>query len=275
MNNIVNMMSVDVEDYFQVSAFAKRISRDDWDSIPCRVDRSTHRVLDLFAKYDAKATFFTLAWVAERFPELVRRIVDEGHELASHGYDHQRVTDLSPDQFRDDLKKSTDILEQIGGVKLKGYRAPSYSIVEENLWAHDVLTECGFIYSSSIYPVKHDHYGIPDAPRFRYQAENGSLTEFPISTVNKFGRNLPGGGGGFFRLYPYALSKWAINTINQQDQQAAIFYFHPWEIDAQQPRQDNIPLKTRFRHYLNLDKTEARLQRLLQDFNWQRMDAFV
>lgn len=271
MDNIINMMSVDVEDYFQVSAFEKIISRKDWDNFPCRVSDNTHRVLDLFSRYDTKATFFTLAWVAERFPELIKRIVDEGHELASHGYDHRRITDLTPAQFREDLIKSTDILEQVGGVKLKGYRAPSYSIMEHNLWAHEILAECGFVYSSSVYPVKHDHYGIPDAPRFRYQTENRSLTEFPISTVRKFGKNIPGGGGGFFRLYPYLLSKWAIDTINEQDKEAAIFYFHPWEIDPRQPHQNNLSLKTEFRHYLNLGRMESRLCRLLQDFKWETM----
>lgn len=264
-----------MEDYFQVSAFEKRISRDDWDKLPCRVAQNTHRVLDLFAEHNTKATFFVLGWVAERYPEIVRRIVEEGHELASHGYNHQRITDLTPEEFRADLNKSSDILEQTGGVKLKGYRAPSYSIVESNLWAHEILAECGFIYSSSVYPIKHDHYGIPDAPRFKYETATRGLIEFPISTVKKFGHNFPAGGGGFFRLYPYAVSKWAINTLNLEDNAASIFYFHPWEIDPDQPRQTNIPLKTRFRHYLNLNRSETRLQKLLQDFQWVRMDSMI
>lgn len=271
MKKIVNMMSVDVEDYFQVSAFEKRISRDDWDRLPCRVAQNTHHVLDLFSEFDVKSTFFVLGWVAERYPEIVRRIVDEGHELASHGYDHRRVTDLSPEEFRKDIIKSSAILEQIGGVKLKGYRAPSYSIVESNLWAHEILSECGFVYSSSVYPIKHDHYGIPDAPRFKYRTTSPDLIEFPISTVRRFGRNFPAGGGGFFRLYPYAISKLAINTLHRKDGKASIFYFHPWELDSDQPKISGIPLKTRFRHYLNLDKTEDKLKHLLRDFEWNTM----
>jgi len=275
MKKHTNMMSVDVEDYFQVSAFEKNISRDNWDKLPCRVAENTNRVLDLFAENNAKATFFVLGWVAERYPEIVRRIVNEGHELASHGYGHRRVTDLTPDEFRSDLIKSSAILEDIGGVKLKGYRAPSYSIVSENLWAHDILAECGFVYSSSVYPIKHDHYGIPDAPCFKYETAAPGLIEFPISTVKKFGRNIPAGGGGFFRLYPYGVSKWAINTLNRVDGEQSIFYFHPWEIDPEQPRQNNLPLKTRFRHYLNLNRAESRLKKLLRDFNWVRMDSFI
>lgn len=273
MDTITNMMTVDVEDYFQVSAFENRISRGDWDQLPCRVARNTHRVLDLFAQHDAKATFFTLAWVAERYPDIVRRIVDEGHELASHGYDHKRITNLTPEEFRADLVKSRDILEQIGGVKLKGYRAPSYSIVQTNIWAHEILAECGFIYSSSVYPIKHDHYGIPDAPRFKYQTAARGLVEFPISTVRIFGRNYPAGGGGFFRLYPYTISKWVINSLHRKDGKPSIFYFHPWELDPDQPKISGIPFKTRFRHYLKLDKTEDRIKRLLQDFEWNTMDS--
>ena len=269
------MMTVDVEDYFQVSAFEKIISRDNWNECQYRVEKNTYKILELFSKYEAKATFFVLGWVAERSPGLIKAIVEQGHELASHGYSHKRVTDLTPEEFRADLVKSSDILEQTGSVKLKGYRAPSYSIVESNLWAHEILAECGFVYSSSVYPIKHDHYGIPDAPRFKYETAAPGLIEFPISTIKKFGRNFPAGGGGFFRLYPYAVSKWAINTLNREDGAASIFYFHPWEIDPGQPAQENIPLKTRFRHYLNLDKTEKRLEKLLQDFQWVRMDSML
>jgi polysaccharide deacetylase family protein (PEP-CTERM system associated) len=275
MAKITNIMTVDVEDYFQVSAFERHISRDDWNNLPCRVAQNTNRILDLFAENRTKATFFTLGWVAERYPELIRRIVEEGHELASHGYDHRRVTDLTPEEFRQDLIKSSNILEQIGGVKLKGYRAPSYSIVKSNQWAHDILAECGFIYSSSVYPVKHDHYGIPDAPRFKYEVENIELTEFPITTIRRFGKNYPAGGGGFFRLYPYWLTQYAINQVNQQDSHAAIFYFHPWEIDPDQPKIAGLSLKTRFRHYLNLKRTEKRLKRLLNDYSWGRMDEKI
>lgn len=268
-------MTVDVEDFFQVSAFENVIPRENWDKYQLRVEKNTQRILELFSKYEAKATFFVLGWVAERSPNLVREIVEQGHELASHGYDHKRVTNLSPAEFKSDILKSKDILEQLGGVTVNGYRAPSYSIVADNLWAHEVLAECGYQYSSSIYPIKHDLYGIPDAPRFRYRSGAEDLIEFPISTIKKFGRNFPCGGGGFFRLYPYALSKWAINTVNRVDKEACIFYFHPWELDPDQPPQENLPLKTRFRHYLNLDKTEKRLEKLLQDFQWVSMDSLM
>ena len=275
MDGIKNIMTVDVEDYFQVSAFEKTIDRTDWDHIQCRVKDNTLKILDLFEKYNTKATFFCLAWVAERYPELIRRIVDDGHELASHGYDHKRVTNMTRCEFESDVIKSKKILEGISGVQIKGYRAPSYSITKDNLWVHDVLAENGFKYSSSIYPVKHDLYGIPDAPRFKYETEAQNLVEFPITTVRKFGRNLPVGGGGFFRLYPYALSKWAIDNVNHEDKKPSIFYFHPWEIDKEQPVQKGIPLKTRFRHYLNLDKTQNRLERLMTDFQWVSMDNYI
>lgn len=266
-------MTVDVEDYFQVSAFENIINRDEWDNLECRVKGNTLKIIELFDKYNVKATFFMLAWVAERYPELVREIVDKGHELANHGYDHKRITNFNRVQFKEDLVKSKNILEDISGVEIKGYRAPSYSISADNLWAHEVLAECGFQYSSSVYPVKHDLYGIPNAPRFKYKAGTSNLLEFPITTVRKFGHNYPCGGGGFFRLYPYMLSKWAIDTVNQDDKEACIFYFHPWEIDKDQPRQENLPLKTRFRHYLNLNGMENKLARLLKDFHWVRMDS--
>ncbi len=271
-NMMSNAMSVDVEDYFQVSAFENNIERSQWDSLPHRVAKNTHTILDLFAKHHTHATFFVLAWVAERYPELVTRIVSEGHELASHGYGHQRATQQSRAEFKEDITKAKQILEDLGGVAIKGYRAPSYSINKSNLWVHDELLESGHRYSSSVYPVKHDLYGIPDAPRFAYQCENG-LLEIPITTSTFMGKNLPGGGGGFFRLYPYALSRWLIQRVNSQDKQATIFYFHPWEIDPDQPRQKNVSFKSHFRHYLNLNKTEKRLNHLLADFNWQRMDT--
>ena len=268
---IHNAMTVDVEDYFQVSAFEKYISRSDWDNVECRVEKNTNLILDMFASADVKATFFMLGWVAERYPELIQRIVREGHELASHGYGHERATQQSRSEFKDDIVKAKKILEDIGGVEIKGYRAPSYSINKNNLWVHDELLETGHQYSSSVYPVKHDLYGIPDAPRFAYHCKNG-LLEIPITTTQLAGRNLPAGGGGFFRLYPYALSKWNIHRVNQKDKQSAIFYFHPWEIDPDQPKQYNAGFKSRFRHYLNLHKTKNRLKCLLTDFNWERMD---
>lgn len=269
---ITNALTVDVEDYFQVSAFENVIKRNDWDKLPVRVESNTNRVLDLFAKQEVKATFFTLGWVAERYPNIVKRIVEDGHELASHGYSHKRVTDLTPEQFYQEVSASKKLLEDISGVEVKGYRAPSYSISESTLWAMDLLLKAGYLYSSSIYPVKHDLYGMPNAPRFKHSYCSGGLTEIPITTVRMIGRTFPGGGGGFFRLYPYPLSRWLIRRVNNVDQQPGIFYFHPWEIDDKQPRQKQASLKSRFRHYLNLSKTEARLTRLLNDFSWGRMD---
>ncbi|MCD2451843.1 DUF3473 domain-containing protein [Methylicorpusculum oleiharenae] len=268
----VNAMTVDVEDYFQVSAFEKYINRSDWDSLPQRVSQNTHRILDLFAEHNIHATFFTLGWVAERNPDLIRRIIKEGHELACHGYAHQRVTDQTPTQFSTDIIKAKNLLEDLGGQPVNGYRAPSYSIGAKNLWAHDILNEAGFLYSSSVYPVKHDLYGMPDAPRYLYQPlESSDFKEIPITTVRIGNKNFPCGGGGFFRFYPYAFSKWAFKVINHKEQQSGIFYFHPWEIDPDQPRQKGINLKSRFRHYLNLDKMEHRIIRLLTDFKWDTM----
>ena len=268
-----NAMTVDVEDYFQVSAFEKHIDRADWDRLPHRVEQNTHRILDLFNEHDVKATFFTLGWVAERYPDLIKRMVNEGHELASHGYSHVRVTQQTPAEFRADVIKTKMLLEDLSGVVIKGYRAASYSINESNMWALKILEETGHLYSSSIYPVKHDLYGVPDAPRFSFRPHGDSgILEIPITTIELFGKKLPCGGGGFFRLYPYPFSRWAINRINQQDGQPGIFYFHPWEIDVAQPQQRNIGMKTRFRHYLNLGKMHNRLSRLLHDFAWDRMD---
>lgn len=269
---MINAMSVDVEDYFQVSAFESHIDRSQWDSLPHRVEQNTQLILDIFDQHRVKATFFTLGWVAERYPQLIRRIVDDGHELASHGYQHTRVTEQTPEQFRQDLRISKQILEDLGGQPIVGYRAASYSIGAQNLWALQILEEEGFHYSSSIYPVKHDLYGMPDAPRFAFRPGNAPrLLEIPITTLNVLGRNMPCGGGGFFRLYPYQFSKWAYRYINANEKQPGIFYFHPWEIDPEQPRQQNLSFKTRFRHYLNLGRTQNRLSHLLDDFAWDTM----
>lgn len=269
----VNAMTVDVEDYFQVSAFEPYVTKQQWDNLPHRVVRNTHRILDLFDENNIKATFFTLGWVAERYPALIKRIIKDGHELACHGYEHTRVTEQTPVQFREDISRAKKILETLSGTEVKGYRAASYSIGSENLWALDILKEEGFKYSSSIYPVKHDLYGMPDAPRFIYEPiEDQDFKEIPISTVRFGNKNLPCGGGGFFRLYPYSISKWAFNYINKKEKQAGIFYFHPWEIDPEQPRQNGLNLKTRIRHYLNLQSMEKRLQWLLKDFNWDTME---
>jgi polysaccharide deacetylase family protein (PEP-CTERM system associated) len=269
---IINAMSIDVEDYFQVSAFEPYINKSKWDGIEHRVEQNTRKILTMLAANSTQATFFTLGWVAERYPSLVKKIVDEGHELACHGYEHIRVTEQTPEQFRLDINRSKKILEDLSGKEVIGYRAASYSINSKNLWAHDVLLEEGFKYSSSIYPVKHDLYGIPDAPRFCYKPiKNADFLEIPISTIKIGNKNMPCGGGGFFRFYPYLFSKWAFNKINK-DEQSAIFYCHPWEIDPEQPRQQGLNLKTRFRHYLNLEKMERRIACLLTDFRWDTME---
>lgn len=268
---ITNALTIDVEDYFQVSAFAPYIARGDWDARECRVERNVHRILDLLDGRHARATFFTLGWIAERYPQLVREIVARGHELASHGYGHQRASDLGEAEFLADVRSAKHVLEDLGGVEVKGYRAPSFSIGTGNLWAFDTLAQAGYRYSSSIYPIQHDHYGMPDSPRFAYRV-NEQLLEIPVTTLRLGGRNLPSSGGGYFRLLPYALSRWMLQRVNAQDREPAIFYFHPWEIDAAQPRIPGIDLKTRFRHYVNIPRMDAKLQRLLDDFRWGRMD---
>ncbi len=270
---IINAMTVDVEDYFQVSAFEPYIEKRQWEKLPHRVEQNTHRILDIFNEKEIKATFFTLGWVAERYPQLIARIVAEGHELACHGYQHTRVTEQTPEEFRSDIRRTKKILEDLSSRSVLGYRAASYSINKQNLWAHDVLFEEGFEYSSSIYPVKHDLYGIPDAPRFCYQPlATKSFKEIPITTLALGSKNIPCGGGGFFRFYPYMLSKWALDRVVNNERQSAIFYFHPWEIDPEQPRQQGLTFKTRFRHYLNLTKMESRLKSLLTDFKWNTME---
>jgi len=270
---IRNAMTVDVEDYFQVSAFAAHIPRESWESIPCRVERNIDRILALLDEKQAKATFFTLGWIAERYPAMVRHIVSNGHELASHGWAHQRVSDQKPQEFLDDIVRSKALLEDISGQKVLGYRAPSFSIGSNTLWALDLLEEAGYRYSSSIYPIQHDHYGMPDAPRFAfYPKNNGGLLELPVTTVRLFKRNIPAGGGGYFRLWPYPFSRWLLQRINHLEKHSAIFYFHPWEIDYEQPRQQGISAKTRFRHYFNLRHMEKRVKALTRDFSWDRMD---
>jgi polysaccharide deacetylase family protein (PEP-CTERM system associated) len=266
-------MSIDVEDYFQVSAFAPHIRREDWDSLPCRVERNVDVILGLLDDADAKATFFTLGWIAERYPQVVRRIVDNGHELASHGYGHQRASDLTPGQFREDITRAKRLLEDLGGVAVRGYRAPSFSINHTNWWAIEELENAGYVYSSSIYPVRHDHYGMPDAPRFAHRPNGeGGILELPPTTLLLLGRNLPAAGGGWFRLLPYSISRAMLRRVNAQDQAPCMFYFHPWELDHGQPRQSGLSTKTRFRHYVNLHRLPGRLRRLLADFEWDRVD---
>jgi polysaccharide deacetylase family protein (PEP-CTERM system associated) len=273
MAAIRNAMSIDVEDYFQVSAFAPHIRREDWDSLPCRVERNIDVILELLDEADTRATFFTLGWIAERYPQVVHRIVDNGHELASHGYGHQRASDLTPAQFREDITRAKHLLEDLGGVVIRGYRAPSFSIDRKNWWAVDELENAGYVYSSSIYPVRHDHYGMPDAPRFAHRpnGENGIL-ELPPTTMPLLGRNLPAAGGGWFRLLPYSMSRWMLRRVNVHERAPCMFYFHPWEVDAGQPRQRGLTTKTRFRHYVNLQRMPGRLRQLLNDFEWDRVD---
>jgi polysaccharide deacetylase family protein (PEP-CTERM system associated) len=269
---ITNALTIDVEDYFQVSAFAPYIRRSEWDARECRVERNVNRLIDILAERDVKATFFTLGWVAERYPQLIRRMVEQGHELASHGYGHERASDLDRAAFTHDVTRAKHLLEDIGGRPVLGYRAPSFSIGTGNLWAFDVLAEAGYTYSSSIYPIKHDHYGMPDSPRFAYRVGGSGLLEVPVTTLRMMNRNLPSSGGGYFRLLPYALSRWMIGQVNREDREPAIFYCHPWEFDVDQPRIPGIDAKTRFRHYVNIGRMEDRLRSLLQDFRWGRMD---
>ena len=266
-----NALTIDVEDYFQVSAFASHIDKSSWDSLDCRVEKNIDKILLLLNNGNTKATFFTLGWIAERYPKMIRKILAEGHELASHGYGHERVSNLTRGEFYQDVSRAKNLLEDIGGKVILGYRAPSFSIGNNNLWALEILEETKHIYSSSIYPVQHDHYGTPDAPRFIYKSYGG-LVEIPPTTFRLFERNIPASGGGYFRLYPYFLSKWMINQVNKKDNSPAVFYFHPWEIDADQPVVAGLSLLSKFRHYINLDKTEKKLEKLLKDFNWNRID---
>jgi len=268
---IANALTIDVEDYFQVSALSPHIARSEWERMPCRVERNIDTVLALLAESGSKATFFTLGWIAERYPHLVRNIVAEGHELASHGYHHRRITDQKRVAFSDDIRTAKALLEDIAGIEVMGYRAPSFSVSKANPWAFDCIAEAGYRYSSSVYPIRHDHYGIPDAPRFSHQSRDG-LLEIPVTTARLLKTNFPAGGGGYFRLMPYALSRSLIRRVNRIERRSAVFYFHPWELDPGQPRIAGTSLKTRFRHYLNLHRTEPRLRSLLRDFTWSRID---
>lgn len=270
-----NVMSVDVEDYFQVSAFERYVAREDWGSHPCRVEANVERILEMFERHGVTATFFTLGWMAERYPQMIRRIVAGGHELASHGWSHVRVTQQDRADFRADVMRTKALLEDVGGAPVLGYRAASYSIGRDNLWALDVLEDTGHVYSSSIFPIQHDHYGMPEAPRFAFRPNQGDLWEFPVTTLRVAGRNLPCAGGGWFRLVPYAMMRWAMRRVNRVDNEAVIFYFHPWEIDPRQPRLQGLDVKTRFRHYLNLERMQPRLEHLLGDFAWGRMDEVL
>lgn len=270
---IVNGMSVDVEDWFQVGAFENVISRDDWDSITCRVESNIDRILDLFDETGIKSTFFTLGWMAERHPVMIRRIADKGHELASHGYDHARVFNLDRKRFSEDILKARQIIEDASGQQVTGYRAPSFSIDKRNPWAFEVLAEQGYAYSSSVAPIVHDHYGWPEAPRFAFNPVPGSqLVEIPVTTAMLGNRRVAAGGGGFFRVLPYAFSRWAIRQVNSVEARPAMFYFHPWEVDPDQPRVANAPLRSKLRHYTNLKAMAGKLSRLADEFRWGRCD---
>lgn len=268
----VNALTIDVEDYFQVAALEPYIDRAEWPAMPRRVEANTDRILEMLDEHGLKATFFTLGWVAERHRGLVRRIAAGGHEVASHGFAHKRVTRQSASEFRDDVTRAKAVLEDITGEPVRGYRAPSYSIGDKTLWALDVLYSAGYRYSSSIFPIRHDLYGMPAAPRFPFYPRTGGILEIPVTTVSAAGRQWPCGGGGYFRLLPYALFKWALKRVNAADGRAGVFYFHPWEIDPGQPRVAGADAKARFRHYVNLGRMEAKIERLLRDFRWDRMD---
>jgi polysaccharide deacetylase family protein (PEP-CTERM system associated) len=270
--NLPNAMTVDVEEYFQVSAFDSIVSRQSWPEMPSRLEHTINKVLGLFDTHSVKGTFFVLGWIAEQHPAVIRRIADEGHEIASHGHEHSRVSRLGRQAFRVDVEETRKKLEDTIGTAVIGYRAPSFSIGVDTPWAHDELAEAGYRYSSSVFPIQHDHYGHPSAPRFPYRPSSSGITEVPMSTIRLFGRNWPCSGGGYFRLLPLSYSKWAITRINSRENMPAVFYFHPWEMDPDQPRVDGIASKARFRHYLNLDKFQSRLTVMLRSFRWDRMD---
>ena len=263
-----NYLTIDVEDYYQVSAFEDITAKEDWDAYPSRVEHNTERILTLLDAVNIKATFFVLGWTAQKFPDLVKVISEKGHEIGCHSYYHRLVYNLAPEEFREDTKQAKDILEQITGKKVIGYRAPSYSITRRSLWALEILEELGFQYDSSIFPIYHDRYGIPDAPRFRYRLAERNMTEYPISTALIFGRKFPVSGGGYFRLFPYWFTKMSLRSINEKEKQPFIFYFHPWELDPKQPRMAGAKRLSRFRHYVNLNKTSKRLEQLLRDFSF-------
>ena len=274
---MLNALTVDVEDYFHVKAFAQQIHPTDWDRYPRRVEQNTERILNILGQEGVKATFFVLGWVAEKCPGLVKRILELGHQIGCHGYAHQAIYEGSYDQFRQDLRRAKNVIENISGRALRSYRAPSYSITSKTLWAFRVLVEEGFLYDSSIFPIVHDLYGIPDAPRFPHVRVLGSgqrITEFPASTLRIFGKNIPIAGGGYFRLTPYVLTAAAIRKVNRQEMQPVMVYLHPWELDPDQPR-INSTWRSRFRHYQNLHSTESKLKNLINDFSFSTMEEVL
>lgn len=267
-HELINYLTIDVEDYFQVAAFEDIINSESWASMECRVERNTDVILDILARYGVQATFFVVGWIAEKYPALVQAINRHGHEIGCHSYLHRKIYDLTPEEFREDTRRAKNILEDITGTFVSGYRAPSYSITKKSLWALDILEELGFEYDSSIFPIYHDNYGIPDAPRFEYKLPNNNMTEYPISTSLFMGRKIPVAGGGYFRLFPYWFTKMCLKTINIRENRPFIFYLHPWEIDSSQPRMKQAKLLSKFRHYNNLNKTAERFARLLEDFSF-------
>jgi polysaccharide deacetylase family protein (PEP-CTERM system associated) len=272
----INGLSVDVEDWFHVGAFEEVIERGTWDSQADRVERNCDQILEMFAEADVSATFFTLGWVAQRHGALLRRIAAAGHEIASHGWDHARVFTMDAKGFAADLERSRKVLEDATGAQIIGYRAPSFSIDRRTPWAYMVLAEQGYTYSSSVAPVVHDHYGWRDAPRFAFKPLPWSdLIELPVTTAEFAGRRMAAGGGGFFRVLPYAFSRWAIRQVNRREGRAAVFYFHPWEIDPGQPRVADAPLKSRLRHYSRIEGMADKLRQLVHEFPWGRMDVLA
>jgi polysaccharide deacetylase family protein (PEP-CTERM system associated) len=290
--NIINVMTMDVEDYFHVSAFEKCVQVADWDRYPRRVEKNMQLVLEMLGRHEVRATFFVLGWVAVRNPKLVRQLLRAGHEIACHGNGHRRVGTQSRREFREDIRKSKAILEDLCGEPVVGYRAPSYSISKQTLWAFDELLEAGYLYDASVFPVRHDFYGIPDWPRFPFAVSRGpggdwapkegsaageasGMLEIPITTLSLLGQNIPIAGGGYFRFFPYGFTRWGLRRINTRDKRPFVFYLHPWELDPDQPRIPGASLKSRFRHYLNLEKTERRFDRLLSDFKFAAVQDVV
>ena len=270
---MLNALTIDVEDYFQVEAFASRINYNEWDNYPCRIKQNTQKILDILDDYQIKATFFCLGWIAKRSPSLIKNIAQRGHEVASHGYAHKPIYKQSPKEFREDIKRTKNILEDITGKPVFGYRAPTYSITQKTLWTLEILAEEGYKYDSSIFPIRHDLYGIPNAPRFPFAVTFQRLHvqtffEFPLTTLRILNINIPVAGGGYFRLFPYAFIKNALKYINIKEKKPFVFYLHPWELDPNQPRINHIPWRSRFRHYVNLDKTEGKFRKLLSDFRF-------
>jgi len=271
VSEMVNALSVDVEEYFQVEAFAQTINPHDWDKFPPRVERNVGIILDLLEKRSIKATFFCVGWVARKYPGVIKEIARRGHEIGSHGMTHRPLFRLTPEEFRQEVRESKRLLEDLSGQRILGFRAPTYSVTKKTLWGLEILAEEGYMYDSSIFPVKHDFYGFPEAPRFPFRVKELGLIEFPISTYKVGGLNLPVAGGGYFRLFPYGLTRFFLKRINRVERKPFVFYCHPWEFDPEQPRLPG-PFKSKFRHYLNLDRTKGRFRNLLHDFRFDTLE---